>query len=102
VIDLAALVQEKTVIVPISGNSFQYNRKHYFVATTPDGWYTVAIKSNRAVVLEAYFGDFSFLDKKSILSGYTIDNEFLFNNFDVGRRKTGHEAKAILKFSTKQ
>jgi hypothetical protein len=102
VIDLASLVQEKTVIVPISGNSFQYNRKRYSVAETPDGWYTVAIKSNRAVVLEAYFGDFSFIDKKSTILGYTIDNEFLFSNFDVGRRKTGHEAKAILKFSPQE
>lgn len=99
-IDFSKLIQEKTVTVPITANSFQYNRKVYQVPYTENGWYTVAIKSNIAVVLEAYFGDFSFLDRKLMLSGYTIDQELLFSNFDVGRRKTGHEAKVPLRFAT--
>lgn len=98
-IDLQKFTEEKTTIVPIINNRFQYNRKVYNVHSE-EGWYTVKIRGNDAEVVKEEF-DFSY-DTKSVVRGYLYNNKIIFQNFDVAKRKWNLEVSADFNFNRGQ
>lgn len=95
-IDLNKFIEKKEVVVPVKHGKFQYGRKNYVVSLDcmytrsleAPGWYRVAISGNEAsiigpIVLEAYQHSFP------VIKGYTFDDNIVFQNFDVAKRKSG-------------
>jgi len=102
-INLEKFDTEQKAIVPVTGNSFQYMRKVYSVTgTVVDGWYAVRLRGNYVISASSLFieyqREFSDIMKsnKRILRGYTYNNNIIFQNFDVGMRKSGHSIMAPL------
>jgi len=94
-IDLRELLKEKKSVVPILNNSFQYQRKKYTTNSVEDGWYEVIIKSSSHEIIAPNY-DFSSLSK---VKGYSYNNLFIFNNFDVAKRKWRFNISAMLYFN---
>jgi len=93
-IDLEKFTKVFTVDVPIINKTFQYNRKKYSIKKDcVDGWYSVKIDGNIAAIETTAVIEFDpiFKQGKNILKGYTYHNNFIFQNFDVGKRKAGVE-----------
>ena len=91
-LDFATLSAPKTVLVPVSKNSFQYHKKKYTVEAT-DGWWVVSLQGNKAIALESYVwidettsGVICENKKFNWVNGYTYGNQILFKNFDVAKR----------------
>jgi hypothetical protein len=107
-IDLQKFAEETTAIVPILGNAFQYKRKKYIlVAPKEDGWYKVSMKGNTAKVVSPVMldldSDFTRQlseDNVSLLKGFTYNDNFIPQNFDVAKRKAGIEVMTHLELNT--
>jgi len=95
IIDLSEFLKEKKAIVPIHNNSFQFQRKKHNTKSIEDGWYEVVIKSNDHEIIAPNY-DFSTLSK---VKGYSYNNLFIFNNFDVAKRKWKFNISATLHFN---
>jgi len=102
-IDLSKFIDKKTVNVPIIDGRFKYNRKIYSIPEPcEDGWYAVELEGNSANLRQAVFPESipEFNKDHTILKGYTYNNIMVFQNFDVGKRKSGVEVMADLNFNT--
>jgi len=102
-IDLTKFTEERVVAVPIVNNSFQFMRKIYSVQEpVSDGWYNVSIKGNSATAGLPLFieSDPDFMEfarkNKLLIKGYTYNNNIIFQNFDVAKRKSGIDVMAPL------
>jgi hypothetical protein len=100
-IDLNKFTQETETIVPVLEGTFQFNRKKYSVKNKDQtGWFSVQLQGNKAQIVEPVVveTDISFqeLMKKHFIKGYVYNNNIIFQNFDVGKRKAGVEIMAPL------
>ena len=100
-LDLKKFTKEVSAAVPVVDNTFQYMRKKYTLKEEcADGWYIVELNGNDAIVSAPFIPEidipFEEEHKKSIIKGYTYNNTIIFQNFDVGKRKAGHEISAPL------
>jgi hypothetical protein len=87
-------------IVPIKNNYFVYNRKHYKMKMEiEDGWYDVEIFGNE---IKKYSASSPSIKKNSTMKGYTYNNNFIPNNFDVLKKKYGYEVITNLYFNNLQ
>ncbi len=100
-IDFNKFVGPKEIIVPIVDGFFQYNRKKYSPSNKPcdvSGWWRVQVEGNNYKELEPAFPEVEFPDIPTI-KGYTYNNNMIFQNFDVGRKKTGLDMMSELYFN---
>jgi len=87
-INLNDLVSIENVMVPIVNNSFQYNRKLYKTVNVVDGWYRVRLENNNVEIICDILPELDLTpNKKSIIKGYTYNDNIVFFNFDEARRK---------------
>lgn len=91
-IDFSKFTKPQKATVPVVNNRFQYHRKKYEVPDIEDGWYEVEVVGNKATILDAVFLSGQNLGIKPI-KGYTYNNMLVFQNFDVGKRKTREEVQ---------
>ena len=99
-IDFTALSKPFYVVVPVTNNSFVYHRKNYRVKAD-DGWYVVAISGNKATIDEPHVwsGTYTNLTTSYGVFGYTYNNNLIFQNFDVARRKWNLQIETPLHFN---
>ena len=100
-LDLNKFVQDREVIVPILGNQFQFEKKKYSVKSE-NGWFKVVLNGNKARAISPVY---SFQEIESHLKparGYSYNNNIVFNNFDVAKRKWGFEVIQPLHFNSSQ
>lgn len=87
-IDLNIFAGESEATVPVLNNTFQYNRKKYQLNNrVADGWYKVSMINNDASIIEEAYPEFCEFDKKNLIKGYVFNNNIVFQNFDVAKRK---------------
>jgi len=99
-IDFNKFVGPKEVIVPIVDGCFQYNRKKYTMCDAHIyGWYKVKLNGNECGCIEGVSPEIEFPKAKTI-KGYTYNNNLIFQNFDVGKRKLGIDMMTVLHFNT--
>lgn len=84
-IDFNTINKEKIATVPIVRGCFQYNRKKYREPTQSTGWYRVFLKNNDALITEEIIIESE--DMPNTIKGYVFNNNLIFHNFDVGKRK---------------
>jgi hypothetical protein len=82
-------------VVPVLNNQFVYNRKHYSIITE-DGWYMVHLQGNEVI---KFSPDFPKYIIGNVMHGYTYNNSFLPENFDVLKKKYGYEIMVDLQFN---
>lgn len=98
-IDFTKFTKVQRVTVPVVNGDFQYNRKKYTLPTPVTGWYIVIISGNSACIgEEAYIIEPDVVNNRVVL-GYSYNNNMIFQNFDVGRRKTGADMMCPLLFN---
>lgn len=91
-LDFTKFAKAQEVIVPIVHNTFMHNRKSYALKTNvPDGWYTVSLCLNDAVVVSEHYIDSNDFANATILTGYLINGMFIASNLDVFHRVTPHK-----------
>lgn len=98
-INLDKFDKEIEVIVPIANGFFCYRNKQYRLDQNVNGWYKVKIKGNDAELIELLMPDLMEQNGFTIIKGYVFNNNIIFQNFDVGFRKTGYEVMAELYFN---
>jgi hypothetical protein len=96
-LDFKDFVKEKKAIVPILKNSFQYHSKKY-ITSSEDGWYEVNIRGNDFDIVTPIY-DFNNCNLIKV-RGYSYNNLFIFNNFDVAKRKWRYNISATLNFNS--
>jgi len=94
-IDLNKFTSKTTAIVPLIKGHFQYNRKKYNTLTNLSGWYEVEIQGNDVEIINPVFIETEDI-KDNIIKGFIYHNKIIFQNFDVGKRKIGHEVMTDL------
>jgi hypothetical protein len=96
-IDFSKLAKPFTAHVPVLNNSFILNKKRYAV-TASDGWWVVEISGNKVKAVDPYYW---VTNPPSGIgcTGYTYNNDLIFSNFDVAKRKWKLEMKAFLHFN---
>lgn len=100
-IDFNKFTKKIRAIVPITNGDFQYMRKKYRIGGTPSGWYDVELDGNIASICNPVPSELAAADYKNnvFIRGYTYNNNIIFQNFDVGKRKTGSEVMVDLNFN---
>ena len=98
-LDFSKFEKEKTTVVPIVECKFQYNRKKYQVSQCEDGWYEVSLKGNDAKIIQSFYGT---LENVDYILGFTYNNNLIFQNFDVGKRKLNKDIQCELFLNTSQ
>ena len=88
-INLNRFVEKKRIIVPIENNLFIYKRKKYFIQIQ-DGWYEVELESNTVRVISSIDSEL-IENPDDKIKGYVWNSKLIFQNKEVGYRKTGHE-----------
>jgi len=77
-------------IVPIISGTFKYKGKKYNISFSESGWYEVEIKGNDCrKISQTVMIDYK--EKLNTIRGYVFNEQFIFQNFDVGKRRTGRE-----------
>lgn len=102
-IDLEKFMKKSTAIVPILDGSFKYNRKQYYiVGACLNGWYEVELDGNNANLKQSIIieSNTDFSKGLRVIKGYTYNNSMVFQNFDVGKRKSGVEVMIDLNFNS--
>lgn len=96
-IDLEKFNKSIKTIVPILNGKFKYNGKKYNCNSNDSGWFNVEIKGNDCINKEPFF----MLNKLNfkIIQGYILNNQFIFKNFDEGRRRVGKEIMTDIYFN---
>lgn len=89
-----------SAIVPILNGVFQYNRKKYNVSESVNGWFLVVLKGNDVLKENIISIEADKNVKLKTVGGYTYNNNFIFQNFDVGKRKLGVDVMTQLHFNT--
>ena len=97
-IDLNKFNKPKKIIVPILNHSFRYNGKRYNNVLVDNGWYEVIIAGNNCKVISNIV-IFQVIDAKTI-TGYVYEDNIIFSNFDVGKRKINQEVMTKVYFNT--
>ena len=95
IIDLNKFNNPMEAIVPILNGKFKYEGKIYYGNNSESGWFKVRLQGN------TYEKTDSFISKKdfNLIQGYIFNNKFIFQNFDVGKRKTGKEVMTDIYFN---
>jgi len=96
-LDFAKLARPFAAVVPLLSNGFVLNKKKYTTQESEDGWWTVEISGNRVRVIEQHY--WSEPPKSGSVAGYTYNNDLVFSNFDVAKRKWKVEMMAPLHFN---
>lgn len=94
-IDLDRFNQTFQIVAPVRQNSFRYKGKRYTTSKTNDGWYTISITGNKCDII----GNNVTFQGTSI-TGYIYEDNLLFSNFDIGKRKVGQEVMTKIYFNT--
>lgn len=97
-IDFNKIVESKDVIVPVINGQFQYNRKKYVCDIDLSGWLKVQLDGNTFVSTGNAYPEIDLPDVQTI-KGYTYNNNVIFQNFDVGKRKVGVDIMSTLLFN---
>lgn len=95
-LDFSALAKPYTAVVPIVSGRFVLNKKAYSIRSE-DGWFLVEISGNKAIVKEPHY--WLEAPKEKSVAGYTYNNDLIFSNFDVAKRKWKFEIKVPLLFN---
>jgi hypothetical protein len=82
-INFEALASAREVTVPIKDKTFRFENR-YYSTSAEDGWWKVRIKGNSAEAIEETIPAISEID---LVRGYTYNNNIVFENFDVAKRK---------------
>lgn len=98
-IDFKKFVKPVKVIVPILRGSFKYNGKEYKVNSSDSGWFEVELQGNKATILNPAIVS-SYKKDFNLIRGYVFNEQFIFWNFDVGKRKTNKEVMTDIYFNT--
>src|SRR5580704_1876890 len=82
-LDFRSIAKPRRVIVPILGQEFLYEKKHYRAKRSEDGWHEVELSGNNVTLIGP-----SIPDKAQVIStlGFTHNNNFIFHNYDVAKR----------------
>lgn len=99
-LDFDKIAEPRRVVVPVLNRSFVFEKKRYR-AISEDGWRLVEIQNNQSRVLDNAIGadSFAYSESGESVRGYTNNNAFVFQNFDVAKRKWGFEIFAPLRFN---
>jgi hypothetical protein len=95
-IDFDKLASSQITTVPILQGSFKYKGKRYSSEERASGWYDVEITGNNYKVLSPQYVP----EEVDLIRGYVFENQFVFQNFNVGKRKTGKEVMTDIHFNT--
>lgn len=96
-IDFNSLVKPFRVTVPVLGNQFLFNKKSYRLRCR-DGWFEVEISGNRVHPIQQAVPQ----GKYNFVQGFTHNNQIIFQNFDVAKRKYRLSMRAPLHFNQSQ
>ena len=95
-INLNKFIQPKQIIAPVLNGHFPYERKRYTVSS-PDGWSLIELSSNSAKLIRPVLAEIELVvPSKNTIKGYTYNNNIVFQNFDVAKRKTKFDVMAPL------
>ena len=93
--NLEKFAQPRDVIVPVVGSKFQTDHKKFSLSeSVDDGWYTVTLEGNSASIKS----DYPVVPYKTT-NGYTHNNQVIFQNFDVAKRKWKFDVQKPLNFN---
>jgi hypothetical protein len=99
-IDFDNFTKPINVKVPILFNSFVYNRKKYFVKESTNNWYNVSIVGNDVKVNYILSNiEFESFENLNVIKGYIYNNNLIFQNFDVGKRKLNKEIMSPIHYN---
>ena len=91
-INLKRFTKEILTVAPVINNSFKFNRKYYKIEGTKvsDNWYRVSISGNKVTIIEQAIIELENVTFSTI-NGYCYNNQIVFQNFDVAKRKLHKE-----------
>ena len=81
-IDLSKYAQDVQAVVPVIDNKFVYKYKKYKTKPVVDGWHKVEILGNKVEIID----EDTIVSYKTV-SGFTYNNMFVWQNFDVAKRR---------------
>ena len=97
-IDFSKFDTEITFIAPVFQGHCQYNRKKYTIDARDD-WYKITARGNNVTNYEPAIIEMEDFSQKNIIKGYTYNNNIVFQNFDVAKRKAGKYVMSTLQFN---
>jgi len=95
-IDFKKFTAEQTFIAPVFNQACQYNRKKYSIQSS-DGWKNITVRGNEVISCQETI--IENLTMKNVIKGYTYNNNIIFQNFDVAKRKAGKDIMSGLNFN---
>jgi hypothetical protein len=98
IVDFEKFNKPIKTIVPILNGKFKYNGKRYNCNNNNSGWFYVELQGNECIDKSPVF----MMDKLdfNFIKGYVFNEQFIFQSFEVGKRKTGKEVVTDIYLNT--